>query len=121
MHDQPDAAALLDAVSELLRATIVPHLNGAVAYQARIAASLVTIVAREIRASPTADAVEHATLRRLLRTDGDLKALNVELARRLADRSLGIDTPGMVEHLRRTTLAKLAVDQPGFARLRKPS
>ncbi|KQT35312.1 hypothetical protein ASG29_04235 [Sphingomonas sp. Leaf412] len=121
MHDPPDAAALLDIVGDLLRTAIVPELDGALAYQARIAASLVAIAAREIRAAPADDAAEVASLRAILGTDDDLRALNVDLARRLADRSLDIGSPGVADFLRRTTLAKLAVDQPRFPRLHEPS
>lgn len=58
MHDRPDAPALLDAVETLLRDAIVPQLTGATAYHARIAASVVAIVARELRLGPAAERAE---------------------------------------------------------------
>lgn len=117
MYDQPDAAALLDIVAELLRETVVPQLSGAVGYQARIAANLVAIATREIRAAPADHARELASLQQLLATDGDLVSLNRELAGRLADGRLSFDSPGVTEHLHRTTMAKIVIDQPTFARL----
>ena len=113
MEDRPDSAALLDAVEALLRDDIVPRLNGATAYHARIAASVVAIVARQLRLGPAADAAERERLSRFLDGMGD-PAL---LAERLRDGKLAIDDPGVADHLWRTTLAKLAIDQPRYPRL----
>jgi hypothetical protein len=42
-------------------------------------------------------------------------ALNRELARRIRDGELTLESPGLAEHLWATTLAKLAVDQPTYS------
>ena len=49
------------------------------------------------------------------RAAGDLAILNRRLADRIADGRLSLVTPGLASHLWRTTLDKLAVDQPGYA------
>ena len=54
-------------------------------------------------------------LRALLHADGDLMALNRELARRIRDGELALESPGLAEHLWATPLAKLAVDQPNYS------
>ena len=51
----------------------------------------------------------------LLNTDGTLEDLNGELARRIASGAVDLGTPGVAEHLWAVTLAKLAVDQPGYS------
>ena len=48
MNDRPNARELLDAVEQLLRDDLVPALEGHLQYQARVAANVVGIVAREI-------------------------------------------------------------------------
>ena len=119
MRDRPDAAALLAIVADVLRDQVIPHLDGAAAYQARIAASLVAIVRRGEERGVADDEAELTRLRALLaREDGDLHALNVDLAARLRDGSIALEDAPVAEHLWATTLAKLAVDQPGFARYR---
>ncbi len=120
MRDQPDPAALLAIVAETLHADVIPNLTGPAAYQARIAASLVAMVARELQQGPADDAAETLRLKALLEaSDGNLAELNSELAARLRDGRLAIDSPGVAQHLWATTLAKLAVDQPAFARYRQ--
>ena len=63
---------------------------------------------------PGADAAEVERLTKLLGHDGDLAALNAELAGKIAEGSLTLETPGVKDHLWATTLAKLAVDQPQY-------
>lgn len=120
MRDRPDAAAILDIVAHTLSETLLPHLRGGDAYQARIAANLVRIVAREMRHAGPDDREELQRLRSLLNhEDGDLLSLNRELATRIASGEIGPDEPSLVDHLWRTTIAKLAVDQPYFPRLKQ--
>ena len=129
MQDAPGPEQLLRAVAAFLRDDAGPALGrageGALAYQARVAANMLDIVRRQILLAPAADADELARLRVLLgNTDdgddgGDLAALNRRLAERIAQGSLGADSPGLVDHLWRSTLAKLAVDQPGYDTYRR--
>jgi hypothetical protein len=51
----------------------------------------------------------------MLGHDGSLDELNRELCARIRSGEIGLGTPGLGEHLRQTTLAKLAVDQPKYS------
>ena len=119
MEDRPDSAALLDAVEALLRDEIVLALDGALSYHARVAASVVAIVARQLRLGPRAAADEQTRLATLLGQDGDLAAQTATLAARLRDGTLAFEAPGVADHLWATTRAKLAIDQPRYPRLRQ--
>ena len=55
----------------------------------------------------------------LLDRRGSFEELELELCRRIREGEIGLDSPGLVEHLRATTLAKLAVDQPRYASYRR--
>jgi hypothetical protein len=122
MQDSPSPEQLLAAVARFLRDETGPALGrtgqDALAYHARVAANMLDIVARQLQLAPTADADELARLRALLAdpasTDG-LAGLNQRLAERIQQGDLGTEHPALTEHLWRTTLAKLAVDQPGYA------
>ena len=116
MQDQPTPPEILDSVAAFLRADLLPALEGAIAFQLRVAIGAIELVRREIVVGG-ADA-ERERLRALLgRTDGTVEQLTAELARALLDGGVALDTPGVVEHLWRTTEDKLAVDQPGYAGL----
>jgi hypothetical protein len=50
---------------------------------------------------------------------GSLADLNRALADRIAKAEVDLQTPGLADHLWRTTLDKLAVDQPNYASYRR--
>lgn len=119
MHDRPGQAQLVAAVREFLERIALPELRGHTAFHARVAVNALAIVERELALGPEQEAAERARLRALLGSDGPLEAQNRELCRRLRAGLLGLDTPGLAEHLRATTLAKLAVDQPTYSGYRR--
>ncbi len=123
MQDPPSAAELVRAVAAFLREEALPALEGRNAYLARVSANTLDIVARELESAPGADAAERARLLALLGRDGadgaSLLELNAELCRRIESGDLDADTPGLLAHLWSTTLAALAVDQPGYSGYRR--
>ena len=133
MQDTPSPPFLLAAVARFLRDEAIPALGrtgeSALAYQARVAANMLDIAGRELLLSPSADAEELARLRQLVGdaalddvqadADAGLSRLNQRLAERIASGALDAGSPGLTEHLWRTTLAKLAVDQPGYDTYRR--
>jgi hypothetical protein len=115
MYDRPEIGELVAAVREFLERHALPELEGRTAFHARVAANALAIVERQLRLGPEAEAAEHARLRALLGRDGGLAELNRELCARIRSGEIGLETPGLAPHLRETTLAKLAVDQPGYS------
>lgn len=115
MQDPPKPADLLAAVAQFLREAVMPQLSGALAFQARVAANVLDIARREQELAPAADAAERQRLVALLAQEGELAALNQELCRRIRAGEMTLETPGLATHLWEVTLAKLAVDQPGYA------
>lgn len=119
MLDQPRGADILDAVARLLRDTLMPKLPPELVFQARVAANAVDLVAREMRQGPGAEGEARERLRGLLGHDGELPALEAELSERIRAGQLGLQTPGLFEHLWETTLSKMAIDQPTYASYRR--
>ncbi|MDR1968621.1 MAG: DUF6285 domain-containing protein [Burkholderiaceae bacterium] len=117
MQDHPSVTELLEAVTACLRTQVVPASEDRVAFLARVAANALDIVRREVQLAPAAQARELQRLQALLGADApaDLAAANRLLCERIAAGSIGAGHPGLVEHLRRTTRDKLAIDQPGYA------
>ena len=123
MQDSPSPGQLLQAVARFLRLEAGPALahagDAALAYQAKVAANMLDIAGRQWAHSPTDEAAELARLQALLGQTGLLAELNQRLADRIQDGSLGADHPGLADHLWRSTLAKLAVDQPSYETYRR--
>ncbi len=70
MQPRPTAIELLAAVASVIEEQLVPALTGPAQHHARVAASLVGIVERELRLGPEADALERASLMTLLESIG---------------------------------------------------
>ncbi len=119
MQDQPDASALVAAVAKFLRDRVLPELGGQTGYLTRVAANILDIAVREINLGRQTEVAEQDRLRELLGEDGDLAELNAHLALAIAEGTLSVETPGLVQHLHESTMAKLAVDQPRYAAYRR--
>ena len=119
MHDRPSAAQLVAAVRDFHEKVAQPELRGHSAFHARVAANALAIVERELALGAEQDAAERERLRALLGRDDALEAQNRELCRAIRAGEITADTPGLIEHLRATTLAKLAVDQPSYSGYRR--
>jgi hypothetical protein len=117
LQDRPTAAELLEAVREFVERDVMTRddLPGRVAFHARVTANVLAIVERELTLGPELDAAERRRLADLLERDGDLDDLTAELARRIRDGSLDDRRGAVVEHVRASVLAKLAVANPGYA------
>ena len=115
MQDEPRPDEILTRVANFLKGPASRETGAHISFQLRVAANATEICQRQLTLSPKADAEELDRLRALLHADGDLMALNRELARRIRDGELTLESPGLAEHLWATTLAKLAVDQPTYS------
>lgn len=113
----PDHVGELAAAVREVLATAVPSMAPTAAYDARIAMRLLEVLAREQAQGPAARHDELAGLRVLLRGVGHgmtLAALRSRLCEAIAHGDIGLDHPGLVTHLWRTALARLAIDQPAY-------
>jgi hypothetical protein len=115
MQDEPTPTEILGAVAEFLRVVVVREGSAHTRFQARVAASALELVRRQLDLAPAADSAERDRLQALLGRDGSLGELNAEFAARLASGALDMRTPAVAAHLWATTLAKLAVDQPNYS------
>ena len=95
----------------------MPALEGRAAFHARVSANALAIVARQLELRADAEAAAHARLEALLGEQGDIDALERVLCDRIRHGGLGPDSPGLLAHLRATTLDKLAVDSAPVRRL----
>ena len=119
MYDQPTARELIDAVQGFLRDEVSPTLSGRLAFHARVAVNVLETVKRELDLGPEAVAGEGARLAKLLGREGAVGELEEALCEAIAAGEVDPADPALVEHLWKTTLDTLAVDQPGYATYRR--
>ena len=115
MQDEPTPIELTKAVADFLRNDIAPMISGHHAFKLRVAINALDLVTRQLTLQAGGDEAEAGRLKQLLGVDGSLHDLNRALAGKIAEGELDLRTPGLAEHLWRTTMDKLAVDQPTYA------
>ena len=115
MQDQPTPGEMLKTVAAFLRSAGPKEAQPHVAYQVRVAANVLDLVARELAIAPQENMLEAERLRAILKCDGSLEELNTAFAEALDRGTLSILSPKVWDHLWATTLAKLSIDQPAYS------
>ena len=115
MQDEPTPTELIKAVADFLRNEITPQIKGHNAFKLRVGINALDLVMRQLTMEQGADDTETARLKQLLGSDGSLIELNRALSEKIAKGEVDLQTPGLADHLWRTTMDKLAVDQPNYA------
>jgi hypothetical protein len=119
MQDEPTPSELIKAVADFLRNELAPEIGGHSAFKLRVAINALDLVMRQLALESSSDAAEAERLSQLLGRQGSLGELNRVLASKIARGEADLQTPGLAEHLWRTTMDKLAVDQPNYAAYRR--
>lgn len=119
MQDLPKSVEIIDVVAEFIRTKLLPQLEGHSAFHAMVAANALDIVKRELEMAPQANQDEKKRLTALLSTEGSLDTLNRSLCKQIESGDITLDTEGLKDHLWKTTLAKLSIDQPKYSAYRK--
>ena len=117
MNDgRPAATELLDAALGWLEGELLPGLEGAQRYRARIAANMLHIVRRELALGAAHARAERDDLAALAGepATGDPTALSEALADRIDAGRLAPDDPALLAWLERSLRRTLAVDHPGW-------
>ena len=115
---EPSARQLVEAVAGYLEKVAVPALEGHAAFHGKVAINVLAIVARELALGPAAASTERAGLAALLGEDGDLDALRRRLCAQLNAGEASLSTPGLADHLLATAVARVRIEQPGYASLK---
>jgi uncharacterized protein DUF6285 len=115
MQDEPTPIELINAVAAFLRNDITPLISGNNAFKLRVAINALDLVTRQLALEQGSEAREVERLHALLGMEGSVTDLNRALADRIAKGEVDLATPGLADHLWRTTMDKLAVDQPNYA------
>ena len=120
MHDQPSVLELLQAVKSFIDESAAPQLKGHAAFHARVASNALSTAMRDLEQRPNAAAQERDGLTELLGpSDGlSLDALNRSLSEKIKSGEMTVQTPGLLAHLKQTTMAQVEIDQPRYSGLK---
>jgi hypothetical protein len=112
--DRPTALELLEAIQEFLQERAIPKLSGHAAFEARVAANLLSIARREIEEGPRLLEGETADLERLLGRKGTLEDLETELLALIREGDPGSRWDDLIALLRRSAEGRLRITNPKY-------
>ena len=113
--DMPRADELLQSVIDFLREQVMHETTGRTQFLSRVASNSLDIVQRELALGEAAAHHECSGLQTLLNSgDEDLIELRWQLVRRLRDKRIALDAPGLATHLRACVANQINIDQPGY-------
>ncbi|MEM8616642.1 MAG: DUF6285 domain-containing protein [Pseudomonadota bacterium] len=121
MHNQPSVAELIEAVKHFIDESAAPQLKGHAAFHARVASNALATALRELNQRPEAEAKERERLQDLLPEAppiADASTLNRLLCEAIQDGRFTPSSPGLLAHLKATTIAQVEIDQPRYSGLR---
>lgn len=120
MHDQPSVSELVQAVKNFIDETAGPNLTGHAAFHARVASNALATVLRDLAMRPENETAEAERLIALLNASPgeDLASLNARLSEKIRSGNLTAETPGLLAHLKATTIAQVEIDQPRYSGLK---
>lgn len=110
MIEGPSRDELLQATTAWLEDATAPIE----AFHRKVAANALGMVSRELAQWPAAEAAAVARMQAILGREGDYATLNAALAEALRDETVSAEDPAVFDHLRRTALDMLAIDQPRY-------
>ena len=113
--DMPSVDELVISVRDFLRNEVRSATGGRNSFMALVASNSLDIVLRELHLGPGHLEGEHQRLRELFDADGQLDTLRWQLVHGLRDGSIGLDQPGLTDHLRTTVVNQVAIDQPKYS------
>ncbi len=119
MHDAPSQSEMIAAVKSFIDQTALPSLKGHAAFHARVASNVLATVLRELEHRPAAESAERQRLVALLNAEdtAPVDRLNRDLSEKLRNGELDLSSPGLLSHLKTTTIDQLSIDQPGYSGL----
>lgn len=109
---KPDASALLDAAIDYLDRELSPSLTGYHRFQLRVTINVLAQIRRELALAPAQADAERARLITLLGHPGTRDELSRELAARIRAGDLALDDPALLDHLRRSLVEALRINNP---------
>ncbi|MGO9874473.1 MAG: DUF6285 domain-containing protein [Acidimicrobiia bacterium] len=113
-QDRPTASELVTAVREFLEHDVLAATDGRVQFHTRVAVNVLNIVARELDQAEALAALERRRAASVLGHDGDVRALEGELATAIRNGTLDDRLAEVREHVRATVREKLLVANPGY-------
>jgi len=105
----------INEIIDFISNDLINNLSGHDRFYAFVARNSLQIIQREINLANDYEEKEIIRLEKLLKKKGNIKDLNKLLCERISNKEINRDNNDLKDHLIRTTMAKLSIDQPNYS------
>ena len=115
MNNPPSKEELITSVIEFIENDIIDELVGQKRFHAHVAKNSLQIILRQLKLEEKNNRFEKNRLKEILKMDKDLNELNKILCQKIDYEEIDINNNDLIDHLFKTTLEKLSIDQPNYS------
>ena len=115
MNNPPSKEELITSVIEFIENDIIDELVGQKRFHAHVAKNSLQIILRQLKLEEKNNRFEKNRLKEILKMDKDLNELNKILCQKIDYKEIDINNNDLIDHLFKTTMEKLSIDQPNYS------
>ena len=115
MNNPPSKEELIASIIEFIENDVIDELIGQKRFHAHVAKNSLQIVLRQLKVEEKNNQSEKSRLKEILKIDKDLNEMNKILCQKIDDEEIDINNNDLIDHLFKTTMEKLSIDQPNYS------
>ena len=115
MNNPPSKEELITSIIEFIENDVIDELIGQKRFHAHVAKNSLQIVLRQLKVEEKNNQSEKSRLKEILKIDKDLNEMNKILCQKIDDEEIDINNNDLIDHLFKTTMEKLSIDQPNYS------
>ena len=115
MNNPPSKEELIISIIDYIENDVISELKGQKRFHAHVAKNSLNIILRQLRLEKENNSKEKKRLKEILKIDGDLIELNKILCEKISNDEINIKDNNLIDHLYKTTMEKLSIDQPNYS------
>lgn len=115
MNNPPSKEELITSIIEFIENDIIDELIGQKRFHAHVAKNSLQIVLRQLKVEEKNNESEKSRLKEILKIDKDLNEMNKILCQKIDNEEIDINNNDLIDHLFKTTMEKLSIDQPNYS------
>ncbi len=115
MNNPPSKEELITSIIEFIENDIIDELIGQKRFHAHVAKNSLQIVLRQLKVEEKNNQSEKSRLKEILKIDKDLNEMNKILCQKIDNEKIDINNNDLIDHLFKTTMEKLSIDQPNYS------
>ena len=106
---------MITSIINYIENDVISELKGQKRFHAHVAKNSLNIILRQLRLEKENNSKEKKRLKEILKIDGDLIELNRILCEKINNDEINIKDNNLIDHLYKTTMEKLSIDQPNYS------